>query len=312
MDRKMDSGEIKNNLRQLLPAGRVLFDEYLDRYTSMGVGGRADILIFPENTEEIRITTAYLRERNIPFLPMGNGTNLLVLDAGYRGAVIFLKGLRTVELLNKDSDSVSIQAGAGVSLSELLALSLKEALTGMEFCAGIPGSVGGAVRMNAGAYGREIQSVLETITLITGEGTMVKMEKEKLLFAYRGVELPENSIITGASFLLEKGEREVVEERVAAILRMRRAKHPLEYRNFGSIFKNPPDVPAGKIIDELGLKGTRIGDAQISEKHANFIVNRGQAKAGDILALIEMVRKKVREEKGIDLEPEVRIIGTTG
>jgi len=310
MDMRMDAEEIKKNLRQLFPVGRVLFDEPLDGYTSMGVGGRADILIFPENAEEIRESMAYLRERKIPFLPVGNGTNLIVLDGGYRGAVIFLKGLRTLEMSDRDGGIVSLRAGAGVTLSELVGLSLKEALTGMEFCAGIPGSVGGALRMNAGAYGREIKDVLTAITLVTGEGTIVERGREKLLFAYRSLDLPEGSIITGASFLLKKGEKAAVEEQVAGILQVRREKHPLEYRNAGSIFKNPAGVPAGKIIDELGLKGARIGDAQISEKHANFIVNRGQAKAGDIVALIEMVKKKAREEKGIDLEPEVRIIGT--
>jgi UDP-N-acetylmuramate dehydrogenase len=311
MDIGMDTEETKKTLRQLLPAGRVLFDKPLDRYTSMGVGGGADILIFPENAEEIRTSTAYLRERKIPFLPVGNGTNLIVLDAGYRGAVIFLKGLRTLELSDRDGGIVSLRAGAGVPLSDLVGLSLRKALTGMEFCAGIPGSVGGAVRMNAGAYGREIKNVLTAITLVTGEGTIVERGGEKLLFAYRSLDLPEGSIITGASFLLQKGGKEAVEERVAGILRVRGEKHPREYRNAGSIFKNPAGAPAGKIIDELGLKGARIGDAQISEKHANFIVNRGRAKAGDIVALIEMVKKKAREEKGIDLEPEVRIIGTT-
>ncbi|MBI4632941.1 MAG: UDP-N-acetylmuramate dehydrogenase [Deltaproteobacteria bacterium] len=306
----MDKDEVKRTLRKLLPAGKVVFDESLDRYTSMGVGGRTDIMIFPENTEEVIKTVAYLREREIPFLPVGNWTNLIVMDSGYRGAVISLKGLRNIEMSEKSRGAVSLRAEAGASLSELVALSLREALTGMEFCTGIPGSVGGAVRMNAGAHGREIKDVLETIRLITRGGEPLEMKRESLTFAYRSLDLPEDSIITGASFLLKKGEKTAVEEQVAGILQARREKHPLEYRNAGSIFKNPPGIPAGRIIEELGLKGVRIGDAQISEKHANFIVNLGHAKAVDIVALIDLVIKKVKGERGIDLEPEVRIIGT--
>lgn len=312
MDTRMEKNEIRRTLRKLLPAGKVLFDEPLDRYTSMGVGGRADILLFPDNAEEIIQLVAYFRDWEIPFLPVGNWTNLIVMDSGYRGAVISLKGLRAMELSEKSGGAFFLQAEAGVTLSELVGVSLREALTGMEFCAGIPGSIGGAVRMNAGAHGREIKDALEAITLINREGNIVEVSRETLAFTYRNLDLPEDSIITGASFVLKKGEKEDVEEKVAGFLRMRREKHPLEYRNAGSIFKNPAGTPAGRIIDELGLKGTRIGDAKISEKHANFIVNLGQAQAGDIIALIDMVKKKVREERGIDLEPEVRIIGTRG
>lgn len=308
----MDGDEVRRALRKLVPAGKVLFDEPLDRYTSMGVGGKADIMVFPENAEEIVKIVAYFREWEIPFIPVGNWTNLIVMDAGYRGAVISLKGLHTVTLSEKSPGGISLQAGAGVALSEFVGIALREALTGMEFCAGIPGSIGGAVKMNAGAFGREIKDVLTAITLINGGGNAVELKKENLVFSYRNLALPENSIITGASFLLSKGKKKDVEETVAAFLRIRREKHPLEHRSAGSIFKNPAGAPAGRIIDELGLKGARVGDAQISEMHANFIVNRGHATAGDIIALIDMVRRKAQEEKGIDLEPEVRIIGTTG
>jgi UDP-N-acetylmuramate dehydrogenase len=308
----MDSDEVRRTLQKLVPAGKVLFDEPLDRYTSMGVGGRADILLFPDSAEELVKMVSYFREWGIPFIPVGNLTNLIVMDAGYRGAVISLKGLCTVTLSGKSHNTVSLQAEAGVAVSELIGVALREALTGMEFCAGIPGSIGGAVKMNAGAFGREIKDALTAITLINGGGNVVELKRESLAFSYRNLDLPEGSIIAGASFLLSKGEKRDVAEKVSAFLRMRREKHPLEYRSAGSIFKNPAGTPAGRIIDELGLKGARVGDAQISEKHANFIVNLGHATAGDIVALIDLVRKKVQEEKGIDLEPEVRMIGTRG
>jgi UDP-N-acetylmuramate dehydrogenase len=312
MDAPMDRDRMKKALQKLVPAGKVLFDEPLDRYTSMGVGGRADIMVFPESAAEIAKTVIFFREHGVPFVPAGNWTNLIAADSGYRGAVISLKGLRTLELREKNGGAVSLRAEAGVALSELIGLALREALTGMEFCAGIPGSVGGAVRMNAGAFGREIKDTIEAVTVINGGGTVLELKREDLAFSYRNLDLPEQGIITGASFLLSRGEKGAVAETVAGFLRVRREKHPLEYRNAGSIFKNPAGVPAGRIIDELGLKGTRIGDAEISEKHANFIVNRGKARAEDIVALIDLVKERAKNERGIDLEPEVRIIGTTG
>ncbi len=306
----MDGEKIREALLKLLPAGRVLFDEPLDRYTSMGVGGRADIMLFPKNAEEIVKATALLKQEGIPFIPVGNWTNLIAGDSGYRGAVLSLKGLHAMEFREKGG-AVSLRAEAGVGLPELVGLAVREGFTGMEFCAGIPGSVGGAVRMNAGAYGREIKDALEAVTLINGTGAIVSVMREKLLFSYRNLDLSEGSIITTATFRLDKGEKAAVEERVSELLRLRREKHPLGYRNAGSIFKNPAGVPAGRIIEELGLKGTRIGDAQISEMHANFIVNRGKATTKDIIALIELVKETVKRQRGIDLEPEVRIIGTT-
>jgi len=196
-----------------------------------------------------------------------------------------------------------------VPLADVVALALSENCEGMEFCAGIPGSVGGAVRMNAGAYGREMKDIITSVSLMNGSGTVHSIPREQLRFEYRNLELPGETFIVSALFRLHRGDRGKIEEKVSEILKTRRSKHPMQFRNAGSIFKNPPGLPAGRLIDEAGLKGLRIGDAEVSPMHGNFIVNRGQATARDILALIDEVRKRVLEAKGIALETEVRVIG---
>ncbi len=303
----------KKTLREKLTgivSGGVLFDEPMSRHTSIGVGGVADIVAFPGSMEELSRTIDFLRQFKMPFVPIGNGTNLIVKDGGYRGAVISMKNVKNIILSKRGARQAAIHAGAGGALSEVVRLTAEEALTGMEFCAGIPGSIGGAVRMNAGAYGSEIKNVVETIELMDTSGETRKCKKNILKFTYRNLDLPEGAVITGASFLLTRGVKEQIQTRIAEILEMRRARHPLEYRNAGSIFKNPPGgVPAGQIIDETGLKGVQSGGAKISEKHGNFIVNLGNAKAADIIALINEVKERVKEERGITLETEVRIIG---
>jgi UDP-N-acetylmuramate dehydrogenase len=292
-----------------LVKGKILFDECMDRHTSIGVGGRADALVFPENAAELGKLVALLRAEGVPVFFLGNGTNLIVRDDGFRGVIVSTKNLRAVRLEQRGGDRAAILAEAGASLAEVVALSAREGLTGMEFCAGIPGSVGGGVRMNAGAYGSELKDIIESVDLLNGEGKLTSCARETLLFQYRNLTLPEGACIAGGIFVLARGNRAAIEDRVREILRTRTGKHPLEYRNAGSVFKNPKGMPAGKIIDEAGLKGARIGGAQVSEKHGNFIVNLGSATAKDICSLIEHVQEKVLETKGIALEPEVKIIG---
>ena len=292
-----------------LATGKVLFDECMDRHTSIGVGGRADALVFPGSVVELGKLVAVMHAESVPVFFVGNGTNLIVRDEGFRGVIISTKGLRAVRIESRGEDRAAILAEAGASLAEVVALTAKEALTGMEFCAGIPGSVGGGIRMNAGAWGSELKDVIESVSLLNGEGNLKSCKREALQFQYRNLALPGGSCIAGGVFMLARGSREAVEGRIREILRTRAGKHPLEYRNAGSIFKNPKGMPAGKIIEEAGLKGTRIGGAQVSEKHGNFIVNLGSATARDIIGLIELVQEKVLEAKGIALEPEVKIIG---
>lgn len=288
---------------------KVLFDEPMHLHTSIGVGGRVDALIYPESAEVLREVVTTLTAREVTFVPVGNCTNLIVRDGGFRGAIVALKHLRTLSLSARDGKDAVIYAEAGLSLSELVTFAVQASLTGMEFCAGIPGSVGGAVRMNAGAYGSEMKDILSRVSMINGQGRVRFLERAALRFSYRNLELPGGSLITGADFRLVEGDRKTIEDRVADILKTRWSKHPLQYRNAGSIFKNPPGMPAGQIIDEAGLKGLRVGDAEVSTQHGNFIVNRGRATAKDILLLVELVRQRVFEARGVSLEMEVKVIG---
>ena len=303
----MAARDLRKKLQEILSED-VLFDEPLSRHTSLGVGGKADAVIFPRNREELTKTLSCLKKEGTPFTPVGNGTNLIVRDGGYRGVVVSLKRFHNLSIKD-DESGVSVHAEAGVPLAELVGLSLREGLTGMEFCAGIPGSVGGAVKMNAGAYGREIKDVVETITFMTIRDGICRQGGGELGFSYRNLDLPPDSVILSSDFFLHRGAKEEIKKNVETILEMRKDKHPLMYRNAGSIFKNPGSLSAGRIIDEMGLKGLRIGDAMISEMHGNFIVNLGKAKAKDVLSLIDAVKNKVLEERGVVLDTEVRIIG---
>ena len=303
---------IRRKLKDMV-SGKIMFDEPMSRHTSIGVGGIADAIVWPERSEELSRIINFLWHSQIPFIPVGNGTNLIVKDGGYKGTVISMQGLNNVSLTERGTKEVLIHAGAGVTLSEIVLQSEKSVLSGMEFCAGIPGSVGGAVRMNAGAWGKEIKDVVETVESMIISGEILSSKRDDLKFEYRNLDISEGTIIIGASFLLTRGIEEQIHARINEIIGKRKNKHPLEYRNAGSIFKNPKrGIPAGQIIDEMGLKGIRIGDAKISEKHGNFIVNLGNAKASDIIALIDMIKTKANEERGIKLQTEVKIVGEDG
>lgn len=290
-------------------SGRILFDEPMSCHTSMGVGGKVDLLVFPKSIKEFTELVSHFAESNIPFLPVGNCTNLIVRDGGFRGAMISLRGLQKMEVQYGEGDTVSISAEAGVLLSQIVDLSVRESLSGVEFCAGIPGSVGGGVRMNAGAYGKELKDIIESVSLFNGTGGVREVPGAALSFEYRNLDIPEGTTIIKTTFCLTRGRKEEIQKEVSRILKVRKGKHPLEYRNAGSIFKNLPDYPAGQIIDEMGIKGTQVGDAQVSNKHGNFIVNLGRATAGDVISIIEIVRQRVMEERGIVLDTEVKIVG---
>ena len=294
-----------------ITAGPVLFDEPLDRYTSLRVGGPADALVFPQSVEELGNLVLFFKEGGHPFMVVGNWTNLLVRDGGYRGAIIAMRDLRRIAWGPEDQDPVLVNAQAGVPLTELVRLTAERALAGMAFCAGIPGSVGGAVMMNAGAYGREIKDVLHKATLMDDRAVVTERLRRELSFEYRRLKVPEGTIVLDAVFCLERGDHQIIRQRIDEIMDMRRRKHPLEYPSAGSIFKNPAGHPAGLLIEAAGLKGITIGGAKISERHGNFIVNTGGAKAADMLALIERVQQEVLKQTGIALETEVRIVGET-
>ncbi|MBA4396584.1 MAG: UDP-N-acetylenolpyruvoylglucosamine reductase [Syntrophus sp. (in: bacteria)] len=301
--------QASRKILRAITAGPVLFDEPLDRYTSLKVGGRADALVFPQSVEEIGKLVLFFRQSDRPFLVVGNWTNLLVRDGGYRGAIIAMKDICRITWVREDQDRVMVDVQAGVSLSDLVHLTAERALAGMAFCAGIPGSVGGAVMMNAGAYGSEIKDVIYKVVLMDDQSVVTDRLRRDLSFEYRRLNVPQGTIVLGAVFCLERGDPREIRQGIDEIVGRRRQKHPLDYPSAGSIFKNPAGHSAGLLIEAAGLKGTQIGGAKISEKHGNFIINTGGAKAVDILALIERVQEKVFKQTGIVLETEVRIVG---
>ena len=285
--------------------GKVLFDAPMRQFTSMQVGGPADSLLFPRDVNELKKVVRYARRKKIPFLILGRGTNLVVRDRGVRGWVISLaQGLKKIQM-----DGEVVDAEAGLSLQRLVQFSVRKGLTGLEPFFGIPGTVGGGLAMNAGAWGSELKDVLLSVTLMKEDGEIVERSRSRLRFSYRGLAIPSSWIILKGRFKLKMGKRGDILGRVRSYSEMRKKRQPLDYPSAGSVFKNPEEGPAGKWIEEAGLKGFRIGRAMVSERHANFIINLGKAKAEEVIRLMEFVEKKVYEGKGISLEREVKVVG---
>jgi UDP-N-acetylmuramate dehydrogenase len=285
--------------------GRILFDAPMRQFTSMKVGGPADSLLFPRNVDELSEVIRCARRKKIPFLILGKGTNLVVRDKGVRGWVISLiQGVKKIQI-----DGEVVEAEAGLSLQRLIQFSIQKGLTGLEPFFGIPGTVGGGLAMNAGAWGAELKDVLLSMTFMKEDGEIVERSRSRLRFSYRKLILPPSWIILKGRFQLKRGRKEEIFERVKSYSEMRKKKQPLDYPSAGSVFKNPKEGPAGRWIEEAGLKGFRVGQAMISDRHANFIINLGKAKAEEVISLMELVEKKIYEEKGISLEREVKVVG---
>ncbi len=279
-------------------------------YTSFRVGGKADYLAFPADVKDLQMVVRWCIREGIPYFILGNGTNLLVRDGGIRGMVIALsRGFLRIEKLEGEGEDILVYGEAGESLGKLVEFCWKKGLSGLEFSAGIPGTIGGAIYMNAGAFGGEMKDVIDSLSLMDSRGNLIEKSKEELVFLYRSANLPQGEIVLGGKFHLRAEESPTVRSRVEKNLFCRKEKQPLDFPSAGSVFKNPPQGSAGRFIEEMGLKGSRLGDAEISEKHANFIVNRGRAQARDILALIARTRERVYQEKGIWLETEIQVVG---
>lgn len=289
--------------------GRIFYDEPMSRHTSLKVGGSADALVVIESEAQLMQIVGKLKAAKINYLPVGNLTNIIVRDGGYRGAILLMSELKEINYQPGPAGGHYITAQAGAALASVVGLSADCGLTGLEFCAGIPGSVGGAVWMNAGAFGSEMKDVVTEVSVSDGRGQKRTMKKEEIIFAYRRTVMPADSIILNARFQLAKGKREPIQDKIREIMQARQKKHPLAYPSAGSIFKNLPGLPAGRIIEEIGLKGRHCGDAEISCQHANFIVNKGSATATEVLTLIDLIEDKAKKEKGVDLETEVVVIG---
>jgi len=290
--------------------GKIFYDVPLADYTSWRIGGPVDYLVFPQDAADLKEVLEWARRDKIPYFILGKGTNILVRDGGFRGMAISLAdGFGQMAVTKSLSAEVQLQAGAGLPLGTVIDFCMQKGLSGLEFAAGIPGSVGGAVAMNAGAFGGEIKEVLQAVWVMDARGNMRQDPVEKLSFSYRALSLPLGEIILGGLFNLRPAEVTRVQEEVRKIIALRREKQPYDFPSAGSVFRNPSTGPAGRLIERCGLKGYRIGGAQISEKHANFIINRGGARAKDVLKLIEVVREKVWRETGVLLELEIRVVG---
>jgi UDP-N-acetylmuramate dehydrogenase len=282
------------------------FDEPMSRHTSFRIGGPADALFVPRDIGELKKALKLAEELGIPVTVIGNGSNLLVRDGGIRGLVIKLSGtLDYVHVLGTD-----LRAGSGVLLSTLAHVAVEAGLKGLEFAAGIPGTLGGALSMNAGAYDGEMKDVVSAVRALTPAGDEVELRGKELEFGYRHSALKARELVAvEATLALAPGDKEASLARIDELNRLRREKQPIALPSAGSVFKRPPGHFAGRLIEQAGLKGCRIGDAEVSTLHAGFIVNVGKATARDVLDLIFHVQAKVREQSGVTLEPEVRIIG---
>ena len=298
--------KIIERFSNLLGNEKVRINEPMNRHTTFRIGGPADYFLLPSSSEEVKGILEICKEESLQYFILGNGSNLLVSDEGYRGVIIQIYrnyGGLTVE-------GTEIRAGAGVLLSQIAATARNESLTGFEFAGGIPGTLGGAVVMNAGAYGGELKDVLKEAVVMDREGNIFTVPVEKLAMGYR------TSLVKTAGYLvlevvisLKKGSQEEIRDTMKDLADRRISKQPLEYPSAGSTFKRPEGYFAGKLIMDAGLRGYQVGGAQVSEKHCGFVINKGNATAADVCRLMADVQAKVQEQFGVTLEPEVKFLG---
>lgn len=293
-------------LKQAVGAGIFLTDEPMSRHTTFRTGGPADIYIEPSGVEELKQVLDICREENVAYTIIGNGSNLLVGDGGYRGVLIsFGKPFAQVTI-----EGAQVRTGAGALLSAVAKQVLNASLTGFEFAAGIPGTIGGAVVMNAGAYGGELCQVLREATVLTPEGEVKTLPAEELELGYRTSCVQKNGyIVLEAVLQLQLGNADDIRAVMDDLASKRREKQPLEYPSAGSTFKRPEGHFAGRLIQDAGLRGFRVGGAQVSEKHCGFVINRDHATSADILSLCRQVQEKVKAQSGVELELEVKLLG---
>lgn len=281
-------------------------NEPMSAHTTFKVGGCCDIMVFPNSIESVCSLIRRVNELGLDYYILGNGSNVLFSDNGYRGVIITLGS----DFSDMSAEGDTITASAGTSLKKVCLKALESGLTGLEFAYGIPGTVGGAVYMNAGAYGGEMKDVVTEVTCVNSRGEIVTRSASELNFAYRSSRFCDSGeVILSAVFKLQKGDYSAIKSRMDELMERRKSRQPLEYPSAGSTFKRPEGTYAGLVIEQSGLKGYTVGGAQISEKHANFVINKGGATAGDIIKLISDVQKQVKEKTGFELECEVRIIG---
>lgn len=302
----MNNNKIENKFCTCLGSDNVKLQEPMSKHTTFRIGGPADFYLCPHSTKEVQQTVQICKEENLPYFILGNGSNLLVSDKGYRGAIIQLwKNFSDISV--KDC---CITAKAGALLSKVAAEALEEGLTGMEFASGIPGTIGGAVFMNAGAYGGEMKDIIKEVKVLDDQGEIRVLSNEEMKLGYRTSIVKEKGYtVLSAVLQLKKAEVSVIRETMEDLKNRRTSKQPLDMPSAGSTFKRPEGYFAGKLIMDSGLRGFSVGGAQVSEKHCGFVVNKGGATAEDVTALIREVQRRVKEKFGVELETEVRFLG---
>ncbi len=296
---------ITKELYAIVSKENLLLNEPMKDHTTFKTGGEAKIFISPKKIDEVIKVIDIFKKYNVPFLFIGKGSNLLVRDEGFDGGIICSENMDFIEI---DGDCLNIAAGA--SMGSVAKIALENSLSGFEFASGIPGTFGGGVFMNAGAYGEEIKDVLQEVTLLTQSGEVITLKASDILLEYRNTSIEKNGeIVLSGKIKLKKSNKEDIKSKMFDLNRQRKLKQPLEFPSAGSTFKRPPGHFAGKLIEDSGLKGFSYNGAMVSEKHCGFIINTGSAKTKDILHVIEHVKKEVYNKYNINLETEVKIIG---
>lgn len=300
------SASMYEHIRTIVPEKRLFFHEPMSRHTTFRVGGEAECIVVVETQEELSQIISYLGKLEQDYFVLGNGSNLLVGDKGYRGVIVKL-GPR-LGAIRVDGNHIAV--GAGASLSHTAVAAMESGLSGLEFAAGIPGSIGGAIVMNAGAYGGEMKQVVQMVRVMDKEGEILTLDNDTMEFGYRTSIIRDRPfIVVGTVLKLVPGNKDEISAKMGELMRQRKSKQPLEYPSAGSTFKRPEGHYAGKLIMDAGLRGYRIGGAQVSEKHCGFVVNTGDATAADIREVIEEVRERVLDRFHVRLEPEVIFLG---
>lgn len=297
---------VKQKFCQVLGKEQVLFEEPMKSHTTFRIGGPAEVFIIPKSIKQVQMAVKICQEEQIPYFILGNGSNLLVSDRGYRGVIIQMdRNMGEIQV-----EGTEIQAAAGALLSSIAVAARRESLTGFEFAGGIPGTLGGAVVMNAGAYGGEIKDVLKEVTVMDGDGKIFTLPASELEMGYRtSIIKTAGYLVLSARITLSRGKEEDIKARTRELSEMRTQKQPLDYPSAGSTFKRPEGYFAGKLIMDSGLRGYSVGGAMVSEKHCGFVINKGNATAEDVVSLMKHVTEVVQEKYGVTLEPEVKFLG---
>lgn len=307
---KLKMAVVIRNLENIIPKENIKCNEPMSKHTTFKTGGKADCYLIAKTIEEVKNVVQYAKNNDIPIYIIGNGSNILVLDKGIRGIVLKI-AIEDIKIEEKENDNIIVSVGAGTKMMALAQMLKQKGIQGFEELAGIPGTIGGANRMNAGAYGKEIKDIIiKSKCLNKATGNIEYLSNKEQQLVYRGSIFTDNKyVILETVFSLNKGNEKEIQKKMQEYLEQRKAKQPLEYPSAGSTFKRKDNLITAKLIDECGLKGFSIGGAQISEKHAGFIINKSNATSKDIIDLIEYTKKKVFEKFNVNIEEEVEIIG---